>query len=342
MKKNERWLRLLDNHTKMLQQLNRSEHTCINYRKDLEKFFQWLEFQGHRRLEKIRPHDIGHYLDHLEKGVEILKKQSWWQYFFRRRSNRSPLVIRPLSVASRRRHLSSIRQFYEFLREVTPPPKFFWQKKLSNPVRPLLHNISMKDGDSSPTKLLSAEQYQALEQVAVKIETKLALALLYFGGLRLHEVVQLKVDDFHFASGSLHFRRKGGRRHVLRPEQFPLIEKLLLLHLKKRRSASDWVFASKNGQRALTPRAMAMRIEKLKERAQIQGDITPHSFRKGRATELYRKTKDLLFVRDYLNHKDAKVTQTYIDTQSLWAGESRLEHSHNLGHNDDPPVETAP
>ena len=57
---------------------------------------------------------------------------------------------------------------------------------------------------------------------------------------------------------------------------------------------------------------------KIIERATLEiSDITPHSFRKACATELYMKSKDLLYVRDYLNHKDAKVTQTYIDKKTL-------------------------
>jgi len=49
--------------------------------------------------------------------------------------------------------------------------------------------------------------------------------------------------------------------------------------------------------------------------------LTPHSFRKAFATQLYLKTKDLLYVRDYLHHSDAKITQTYIDKGSLAASE---------------------
>ena len=49
----------------------------------------------------------------------------------------------------------------------------------------------------------------------------------------------------------------------------------------------------------------------------LPSELTPHSFRRACATNLYIETKDLLFVRDYLNHHDAKVTQTYIDSTQL-------------------------
>ena len=49
----------------------------------------------------------------------------------------------------------------------------------------------------------------------------------------------------------------------------------------------------------------------------LPANLTPHSFRRACATNLYIETRDLLLVRDYLNHHDAKVTQTYIDSTQL-------------------------
>ena len=57
-------------------------------------------------------------------------------------------------------------------------------------------------------------------------------------------------------------------------------------------------------------------------KSNVDSEITPHSFRKACATYLYFQTKDLLYVRDYLNHNDAKVTQTYIDSKLLQSGNS--------------------
>ena len=52
-------------------------------------------------------------------------------------------------------------------------------------------------------------------------------------------------------------------------------------------------------------------------------------FSEARATNLYLRTKDLLFVRDYLNHKDAKVTQTYIDYEAAYRARTELLVSHH-------------
>ena len=55
----------------------------------------------------------------------------------------------------------------------------------------------------------------------------------------------------------------------------------------------------------------------------LPSSLTPHSFRRACATNLYIETRDLLLVRDYLNHHDAKVTQTYIDSTQLEKNEEK-------------------
>ena len=69
---------------------------------------------------------------------------------------------------------------------------------------------------------------------------------------------------------------------------------------------------------------MYNRIIKIFRKSMCPSDeLTPHSFRKACATNLYEQTKDLLFVRDYLNHSDAKVTQTYIEV--LEGGKDKIK-----------------
>ncbi|MCC4466447.1 site-specific integrase [Limosilactobacillus reuteri] len=47
--------------------------------------------------------------------------------------------------------------------------------------------------------------------------------------------------------------------------------------------------------------------------AEINKNITPHSFKRGAATTLYAETHDLLLVRDFCDHTDVSITQQYID-----------------------------
>ena len=88
------------------------------------------------------------------------------------------------------------------------------------------------------------------------------------------------------------------------------------LQKKKRRSFEGPLFTGRDKKR-VSEKTMYNRITNILKKCHLPEDLTPHSFRRACATNLYIETKDLLFVRDYLNHHDAKVTQTYIDSSQL-------------------------
>ena len=142
--------------------------------------------------------------------------------------------------------------------------------------------------------------------------------LLYYGGLRLHELVLLRVENLNREAGMITFRRKGGSIHQLQIQNPRQVFFLLFEYIKNREVDSQYVFANRKGGK-ISIRAMHYEIERFFQQCACPTmGLTPHSFRKACATNLYKKTKDLLFVRDYLNHVDAKVTQTYIDSASLY------------------------
>lgn len=311
----------LENFIATQKRLNRSPHTIVNYQSDLKKFFQWchlLALHPHRISSKL----MSDYLEFLAKGGLLKQRLGFFQRIFHalRPWELKTLQQRPLKVASQRRHFSALRQYYDYLM-ITQTKRWPWSLK-ANPIKNLLHTIQLKDQDITPTKTMKREVFEHLNEKATKVRDRLALALLFYGGLRLQEVVKIRVDQIHFASQSLKIVRKGGRLHTLRPQNFPELERLILIHLQRRPKASEWLFAGRDPKSSLSSRAMAMRIQKLLQKGADEKGLTPHSFRKGRATYLYQQTRDLLFVRDYLNHRDAKVTQTYIDTQLLWENES--------------------
>jgi len=153
-----------------------------------------------------------------------------------------------------------------------------------------------------------------LEQTLYRPKEKLLVNILYWGGLRLSEVTHLKISDFNPDNHTITFTRKGGYVHTLKIQQAEYIFDLLDQHLKFRPHAGDYVF-SNHLERPYTPRAMYDLILKIFQKSGVyRPGLAPHSFRKACATNLYHQSKDLLQVRDYLNHTDAKVTQTYIET----------------------------
>ncbi len=310
-----------------LKRLNKSDHTVKNYRADLKKFFHWIECNQKIKITKINGEVIGKYKDFLSGEATAPKKSqvgifTFIKSIFKRPGKDLPLAISmdPLSVSSKRRHLSSLKNFFEFLKETHEDHS---DKFLKNPVKSKVHAITLKDIDIIPTTMVSREQFAKIDEKTFRTSERLILYLLYYAGLRLSEVCELKIKDFDLQSKTITFKRKGGYVHTLSPIKADLIFKnlkFLLDKLGENEFNKIYVFQNKKGG-ALGSKAMYNKIIKMIERAlpdnQINSKITPHSFRKACATELYLKSKDLLFVRDYLNHKDAKVTQTYIDKKTL-------------------------
>ena len=321
-------LELMDAYLHNLSRLNKSDHTIKNYRADLLKFFTWVEFHEQSRIYKANGEMIGRYKEFLANGGPIYKEALrnpelrflfWFKMLFlkaviKKRSQKSMLLLQaPMSVSSRRRHLSSLKNFFQYLKEVNEDST---QKFKNNPVKTKIHAIALKDIDIVPTKILDRESFKIIEEKTYRTRERLMLYLLYYGGLRLSELCYLKISHFDFEAKIITFPRKGGSIHTLLIQKEDLIFKNLNFYLKQNQFQSEFLFQNSEG-RPYSLKTFYNQVMKIIKRAPMPQDLSPHSFRKACATNLYIKTKDLLYVRDYLNHSDAKVTQTYIDKATL-------------------------
>lgn len=319
--------------------LNKSEHTIINYRADLTKFIRWYEAYSSASLSRAHGAIISEYKDYLAKGGPLKKTQAKAQRasFFKklqkaiatlkwtRRKNEGLALPpqRPLATASRRRHLSTLKNFFEFLKQTYEDHSKLFAK---NPVKPKIHGIRLKDIDIQHTAMLSRKDWKDINEVVFQVRDRLMLNLLYWGGLRLGELTHLKVQDFSSSAQTLKFQRKGGDLHLLKLQKNEVIFPLLDTYLAQRQGDSPHLFVNKRG-RPLSQKTLYNIITRLFRKAHCSKNLTPHSFRKACATNLYIRHKDLLFVRDYLNHKDAQVTQTYIDKKTLYAKSDKVASS---------------
>jgi integrase/recombinase XerC len=293
---------------------NRSEKTVLNYSADLHLFLRWFEVKISRNILNCRPEHIGQYLKYLSGEEPELKRKtrtgSWGLWLKRFVKKKTDIKSVKLSVNSRKRHLSTVFNFFDFLLDYSER----YSKKLkTNPVRKKLHRIKVKDIDINHTKLITQDQYQQLLTVVPRNQDRLMYQMLFYGGLRLAEVTKLQVKHIDKAQQSLKFYRKGGYYHQLRfywpKEIIPYLNQW---------DQSDWSDPERylfGKMKPYTERGMYQKILRHLQKAELGHlSITPHSFRKACASYLYKETKDLLLVRDYLNHKDAQVTQTYIES----------------------------
>lgn len=330
-------LKLINQYLENLGRLNKSHHTIKNYEADLKKFSLWLKHAYDSRLDKVDGEIIGDYKDFLSgkkdspenlPSSEIKSEHShglfsWFKKlivgktFKAKKTSNLVFLEHGMSVSSKRRHLSSLKNFFEYLKETHEDHSKKFQK---NPVKSKIHAITLKEIDVTPTAMISTENFKKIDESIYRTQERLIIYLMYYGGLRLSELTYLKVSNFDMKNKSITFNRKGGYVHTLLVQKEEKIFKNLHFYLAHTQFKSDFLFQNKQG-RPLTPRAMNNKIIKIIEKVipdnATTTKITPHSFRKACATNLYLKSKDLILVRDYLNHKDAKVTQTYIDKATL-------------------------
>ncbi|MDD0852907.1 tyrosine-type recombinase/integrase [Halobacteriovorax sp. GB3] len=321
-KKNQQWF---ENYLHACKRQNKSEHTIKNYEADLRKFILWFEFQTNKTIDAVDQDDIMEYKNFLTHGGTITKTLSlkekmalflvnFCRLLLLKKTKKQKIQIieqRPLAISSQKRHLSSLKNFYEFLNQAYSHK----EKRFKEiPIRPKIHGLKLKEADVKNTRMLYVEEWVALRESAWRVREKLAISLLYFGGLRISELCSLKFSDFDEKNKCITVIRKGGYRHDLYLMKFNEIYKLLLAHEKK--TLGEYLFSG-NSLRPLSTRAMYRQLMNLFKKAGLTSELGPHSFRKACATNLYRRTKDLLLVRDYLNHNDAKVTQTYIDKKLI-------------------------
>jgi len=286
----------------------------------------WYETFEKRSLKKVNGHTISNYKSFLADGGTIEPKAiNKFSLFFiklinllskkiKRPKRKAIMTQKPLSVTSRRRHLSTVKNFFEYLKQSHEDKNDHFSK---NPVKPKLHAIKLKDIDVNSTELLDDEHWQLINENTYRINERGLIYLLYYAGLRLNEVRILKWKHIDLKNQLVTVARKGGKIQTLKP----MMAKKVFSHLtlwSKSISAkdNDYLFQGRSKNiafpRALGHRAMYSLIMRILNKSQIPQNITPHSFRKASATKLYKKTKDLLKVRDFLGHKDAQVTQTYI------------------------------
>jgi integrase/recombinase XerD len=294
---------------------NRSPHTVLSYKNDLMRFLAWYESFSVLTLSKCSGSVMGQYREFLHTGGQLLHPRlTWWQTFLKKigvkNFKQNTYLFNPLSVSSAKRSLCTIKNFFDFL--VESDSSIFKNFKI-NPVKSKLHQITLKDEDIEHTKLLSETSFQALMKKLSRPKDLLIILLLYKGGLRIAELCQLKFESIS-SDGHVDLIRKRGKRQRLKIEDFREISYYLEKYRAQNPDLDSYLLPGKDKRKPMTTRGLSLYLERLMLRSGLQQEgVTPHSYRKACATNLYLITRDLLLVRNYLGHADAKVTQTYIE-----------------------------
>lgn len=221
------------------------------------------------------------------------------------------------------RRLSAIRRFYRFLlreRIIT--------------VDPTVRVIGPKLGRSLPKSVSEADVELLLNTPDVAtgegIRDRAMLELLYATGLRVSELVTIRLNQINLTQGVVRIVGKGGKERLvpMGEEALAWIDKFLKLARPEfvRGSDDQSVFLSHRGQ-GMTRQTFWHLIKRHAQRAGLAAGLSPHTLRHAFATHLLNHGADLRVVQMLLGHSDISTTQVY-----TYVARERLKQLHAAHH----------
>lgn len=286
----------------------------------------WLqaikEFELYLRLEKsLSPNSIEAYSRDISKlydftlihnievaphkvSTDVLRDFIYW------------LNMMGIAVRSQARILSGIKSFYSYLwlekKIETDPTELIDLPKIGSKLPEFL---SIQEID---TMLTSIDFSKAEGQ-----RNKAIIETLYSCGLRVSELIELRISNLHFSEGFVKVIGKGNKERLVPISRKAMLEIQYYFestrnHMTPQKGSEDIVFLNRRGKK-LT-RVMIFTIIKLTAKAaQITKNISPHTFRHSFATHLVDGGADLRAVQDMLGHESITTTEiyTHLDKQHL-------------------------
>ena len=262
-----------------------SVNTVAAYTRDIDAYLLWLSERDITEAQQITLQLVSDYVQWLATRTE-----------------------RPLTASSQSRTLSSIKGFHKFLVEEGL----------------LEHNVT---ADLNPPKLpkrlpkaISVEQMSALlaatdGEEEIRVRDKALLELLYATGARISEAVNLNVDDVTMNEGMIRLRGKGGKQRIVPVGSYA--QSALDAYLVRvrpvfsaRGKSTPALFLGPRGARVSRQMAWLI-IREAGERAQLDIELSPHTFRHSFATHLLSGGADVRVVQELLGHASVSTTQIY-------------------------------
>lgn len=273
-----------------------SPNTVDAYMRDLDKFLRFLKDEGKDFLA-IKLEDL-----HAFSALMI------------------DIGIHPTSLS---RILSGVRSFYHFLvmsdvLEANPTELLDFPKKPQH-----LPDVLSVDEIDAIESVIDLSQPEGHRNKAI-IET------LFSCGLRVSELIDLKLSNLFLDEGFIRVEGKGSKQRLVPISQQAIHE--LRLYFQERNQLTippefqDFVFVSHRRKKPLTRVMVFLMIKNLVEKAGIQKTVSPHTFRHSFATSLLEGGANLRAIQAMLGHESIGTTEiyTHIDTTTL--RQEILEH----------------
>lgn len=254
-----------------------SENTVKSYKNDLKKY---ETFMKNINIQNIKENHIKNYLKYLKDN------------------NNDNRTIN--------HNISTLRSFYKFL---------LIEKIIKdNP----MEYIEMPKTKKSLPKTLSIEEIDKLLDIKLtnsfSYRNKAMLELMYSSGLRVSELVNVKIHDIDVSNCIIRIMGKGKKERIVPLGDYAIkyIDIYLKEHRNKliKRELNEYLFLNNHGKK-MTRQGFFKILKQLAREKNIKTDFSPHTLRHSFATHLLNGGADLRSIQEMLGHESISTTQIY-------------------------------
>lgn len=286
------WNETIENFSNFLKfERNFSDNTLDAYIRDIKKFSLYAE----KNLENSKPKAITY--EDLQEYLILQSKQK-------------------ISERTQARWISSIKSFFKYLLEEEirddNPATLLEGPKLG---LYLPDTLSVEDVERITKNINLSTDLGVRNQCMVEV--------LYGCGLRVSELIKLKISDINFKEGFLKVEGKGQKvRYVpLAKYTSHLIKNYIenvRINNKINKKYEDNLFLNSRGS-SMSRVIVFIIIKELADKAGIRKNISPHTFRHSFATHMLQNGADLRFIQEMLGHSSITTTEiyTHLNTEEL-------------------------
>ena len=259
-----------------------SENSISNYTFDINKLVKWMV------------------LNNVKTSPINIEKETLQEFIY--------TIAKELNPRSQGRIISGLKGFFNYL--------VFEEYRATNPLdliespkigRKLPDTLSIEEIDSI-ISIIDLSKPQGERNRAI-------IEVLYGCGLRVSELISLKISDLFFDEGFIKVTGKGNKQRFvpigsLTIKFIDIYRNEIRVHQVIKPNAQDTLFLNRRGNE-LTRSMIFHIVKELTEKAGIQKNISPHTFRHSFATHLLENGADLRAIQQMLGHESITTTEIY-------------------------------
>lgn len=257
-----------------------SANTTLNYKNDLDDFVTYITELGYSKFSDVDYQTIRKYLTYLYDKKYTNKTIS--------------------------RHISSLRSLFKYLLK---------EGKIKNNPMTLVSNPKVEK------KLPKFVPYKELEQILnvfdsdnpVDLRNTLILELLYSTGIRVGELINIKIKDIEFTKKEIKILGKGNKERIVLfgSRCYELLNKYLNSFYRKYNiNNNDYLLLGVKGNK-INDREVRKIVDEAVKKAGVKLNISPHVLRHTFATHMLNEGADLKSVQQLLGHESLSTTTIY-------------------------------